>query len=300
MNEVNLSLKTRSDDLELLLAVIEFGGFSAAADALNIQVARISRSVTKIEKALNTAILIRTTRRVMLTDEGKKFIDAVTLGLKQIQYAESSLIVKGKVLQGKLRIDAVSPFIFHQLTPYINAFTKAYPEIEIELNSNEGIVDLIEKRTDVAIRIGKLEDSTLHASALGKSPLFVVASPKYIAQNGLPKTPDELKNHKLIGFSNIKSLNQWPVKGLNNVNPDMTASNGETIRQLALSGSGITCLSGFMVNSDIAEGRLISLLEPYRLMGSDRELVNAVYYKSSPVAERVKAFIDFIRPRLTL
>ncbi|MDP2635638.1 MULTISPECIES: LysR family transcriptional regulator [unclassified Pseudoalteromonas] len=295
-----MSLKTRSDDLELLLAVIEFGGFSAAADALNIQVARISRSVTKIEKALNTAILIRTTRRVMLTDEGKKFIDAVTLGLKQIQYAESSLIVKGKVLQGKLRIDAVSPFIFHQLTPYINAFTKAYPEIEIELNSNEGIVDLIEKRTDVAIRIGKLEDSTLHASALGKSPLFVVASPKYIAQNGLPKTPDELKNHKLIGFSNIKSLNQWPVKGLNNVNPDMTASNGETIRQLALSGSGITCLSGFMVNSDIAEGRLISLLEPYRLMGSDRELVNAVYYKSSPVAERVKAFIDFIRPRLTL
>ncbi|MGB1291084.1 MAG: LysR substrate-binding domain-containing protein [Pseudoalteromonas sp.] len=295
-----MSLKTRSDDLELLLAVIEFGGFSAAADALNIQVARISRSVTKIEKALNTAILIRTTRRVMLTDEGKKFIDAVTLGLKQIQNAESSLIVKGKVLQGKLRVDAVSPFIFHQLTPHINAFTKAYPEIEIELNSNEGIVDLIEKRTDVAIRIGKLEDSTLHASALGKSPLFVVASPKYIAQNGLPKTPDELKNHKLIGFSNIKSLNQWPVKGLNNVNPDMTASNGETIRQLALSGSGITCLSGFMVNSDIAEGRLISLLEPYRLMGSDRELVNAVYYKSSPVAERVKAFIDFIRPRLTL
>lgn len=300
INEVNLSLKTRSDDLELLLAVIEFGGFSAAADALNIQVARISRSVTKIEKALNTAILIRTTRRVMLTDEGKKFIDAVSIGLQQIQSAESDLIVKGKVPQGKLRVDAVSPFIFHQLTPHMSAFTKAYPEIEIELNSNEGIVDLIEKRTDVAIRIGKLEDSTLHASALGKSPLFIVASPEYIAQNGLPKTPDDLKSHKLIGFSNIKLLNQWPVKGLNNVNPTMTASNGETIRQLALSGSGITCLSGFMVNTDIASGRLISLLEPYRLFGTDRELVNAVYYKSSAVAERVTAFIEFIRPRLTL
>ena len=295
-----MNLKTRSDDLELLLAVIEFGGFSAAADALNIQVARISRSVTKIEKALNTAILIRTTRRVMLTDEGKKFIDAVNIGLKQIQNAESNLIVKGKLPQGKLRVDAASPFIFHQLTPHINTFTKAYPEIEIELNSNEEIIDLIEKRTDVTIRIGKLEDSTLHASALGKSPLFIVASPEYIAQNGLPKTPDELKNHRLIGFSNIKSLNQWPVKGLNNVNPKMTASNGETIRQLALAGSGIACLSGFMINIDIAEGRLRSLLEPYRLIGSDRELVNAVYYKSSSVAERVKVFIDFIRPRLTL
>jgi len=295
-----LSLKTRSDDLELLLAVIEFGGFSAAADALNIQVARISRSVTKIEKALNTAILIRTTRRVMLTDEGRKFIDAVSLGLQHIQSAESDIIAKGKVPQGKLRVDAVSPFIFHQLTPHINTFTKAYPEIEIELNSNEGIVDLIEKRTDVAIRIGKLEDSTLHASALGKSPLFIVASPEYIAQNGLPKTPKELKSHKLIGFSNIKSLNQWPVKGLDNINPTMTASNGETIRQLALSGSGITCLSGFMVNKDIESGRLISLLEPYRLIGTNRELINAVYYKSSSVAERVTAFIDFIRPRLTL
>jgi DNA-binding transcriptional LysR family regulator len=295
-----LNLKTRSDDLELLLAVIEFGGFSAAADALNIQVARISRSVTKIEKALNTAILIRTTRRVMLTDEGKKFIDAVSIGLQQIQSAESDLIVKGKVPKGKLRVDAVSPFIFHQLTPHMSAFTKVYPEIEIELNSNEGIVDLIEKRTDVAIRIGKLEDSTLHASALGKSPLFIVASPEYIAQNGLPKAPNDLKSHKLIGFSKIKSLNQWPVKGLSNVNPTITASNGETIRQLALSGSGITCLSGFMVNTDIASGRLISLLEPYRLFGTDRELVNAVYYKSSAVAERVTAFIEFIRPKLTL
>lgn len=295
-----MNLKTRSDDLELLLAVVEFGGFSAAADALNIQVARISRSVAKIESALKTTILIRTTRRVMLTDAGKKFIDAVSLGLQHIQSAELDIIATGKMPQGKLRVDAASPFIFHQLTPHIHAFTKSYPEIELELNSNEGIIDLIEKRTDVAIRIGKLEDSTLYARTLGRSPLFIVASPEYIAQNGVPKTPNDLKSHNLIGFSNIKLLNQWPLKGWDNVIPTITASNGETIRQLALSGNGITCLSGFMVNSDIESGQLISLLEPYRLAGTDRELVNAVYYKSSSVAENVTAFIDFIKPRLTL
>lgn len=300
VNEVNLNLKTRSDDLELLLAVVEFGGFSAAADALNIQVARISRSVAKIESALKTTILIRTTRRVMLTDAGKKFIDAVSLGLQHIQSAELDIIATGKMPQGKLRVDAASPFIFHQLTPHIHAFTEAYPEIELELNSNEGIIDLIEKRTDVAIRIGKLEDSTLYARTLGRSPLFIVASPEYVAQNGVPKTPNDLKSHNLIGFSNIKLLNQWPLKGWDNVIPTITASNGETIRQLALSGNGITCLSGFMVNSDIESGQLISLLESYRLAGSDRELVNAVYYKSSSVAENVTAFIDFIKPRLTL
>ncbi|WP_448248839.1 LysR family transcriptional regulator [Thalassotalea agariperforans] len=295
-----MNLKTRSDDLELLLAVIEFGGFSAAADALNIQVARVSRAITKIEKELDTTILVRTTRRIMLTDEGKKFVDAVSLGLQYIKNAEANITAQGKMPQGKLRIDAASPFLFHQIVPHINLFKKAFPNIDVELNSNEEIVDLIEKRTDIAIRIGKLDDSTLHAKALGRSSLFIVASPKYIAQNGLPKKPAELKNHNLIGFSNIKALNKWPIRGLDAITPTITASNGETIRQLALSGSGIACLSGFMVNQDIKAGQLISLVPSYNIQGTDRELVNAVFYKSSAVSERVKAFIDFIKPRLTL
>ena len=295
-----MTLKTRSDDLELLLAVIEFGGFSAAAEALNVQVARISRSVAKIEKALDTTILIRTTRRVMLTEEGKKFVDAITAGLRHIQQAEADICEQGKMPQGKLRVDAASPFIFHQLAPHISAFNRAYPNIELELNSNEAIVDLIEKRTDVAIRIGKLDDSTLHARALGKSPLFLVASPDYLARHGSPENPGALVHHALIGFSNIKVLNKWPIKGLATVTPSLTASNGETIRQLALAGSGITCLSGFMVNQDIASGKLVTLLDDYRIHGTERELVSAVFYKSSVVSERVNAFINFIKPRLTL
>ena len=295
-----MNLKTRSDDLELFLAVVEFGGFSAAADALDIQVARISRSVAKIEKALGVPLLIRTTRRIMLTEEGKQFTEAVGTGLNHIERAEAQLMLYKGSPKGKLRVDAASPFIFHQLTPHIHAFNKAFPGIDIELNSNEGIVDLIEKRTDVAIRIGKLEDSTLHATALGRSALYVVASSKYLAQNGVPKTPNELKSHSLIGFSNIDALNRWPVKGLESIAPTITASNGETIRQLALTGNGIACLSGFMVNQDIESGSLVKLLDPFRVSGNDRELVNAVYYKSSAVSERVTAFINFIKPRVTL
>ena len=104
--------------------------------------------------------------------------------LQQIASAETEVQTDGNMPQGKLRIDAASPFIFHQITPHINAFNKIYPNVELELNSNEGIVDLIEKRTDVAIRIGKLEDSRLHAKVLGKSTLFVVAYPEYIAKKG--------------------------------------------------------------------------------------------------------------------
>ncbi|MFW8590135.1 LysR family transcriptional regulator [Glaciecola sp. 2405UD65-10] len=293
-------MKTRSDDLEHLLAVVEYGGFSAAADALNVQVARISRSVSKIEKVLGVTLLVRTTRRVMLTEEGKTFTNTVNAALQQIASAETETQIEGNVPQGKLRIDAASPFIFHQIAPHINAFNKIYPKVKVELNSNEGIVDLIEKRTDVAIRIGKLEDSTLHANNLGKSPLFIVAAPEYIAKNGLPKTPIDLKTHSLIGFSNIKALNKWPIKGLDTIAPSISASNGETIRQLALAGNGVACLSGFMVNNDIKNGRLIKLIDSYRIQDSDRELINAVFYKSSSVSERVNAFINFIKPKLSL
>ena len=291
---------TRSDDLEILLAVADSGGFSAAADALEIQIARVSRAVSKVEKQLGVTILNRTTRRVELTDEGRQFVESVRLGLQQIQQAEDELTLRGELPKGRLRVDAASPFVFHQLVPLIQAFKDTYPDIELELTSNEGFVDLLEKRTDVAIRIGKLTDSTLHARLLGRSPLYIVASPDYVARRGVPQQAQELTTHDLIGFTGAKVLNDWPLKGGGQIEPTIFASNGETVRQLALAGNGIACLSGFMVNEDIASGRLIPLLDSEKLTNTAREQVNAVFYKSSTVARRISAFIDFIQPKLSL
>lgn len=291
---------TRSDDLQILLAVIDSGGFSAAAEALDIQVAKVSRAVSKIEKQLAVTILNRTTRRVDLTDEGRQFVDSVRIGLLQIQHAEEDLVARGELPAGKLRVDAASPFVLHQLVPLIHSFNKAFPDIQLELTSNEGFVDLLEKRTDVAIRIGKLSDSTLYARPLGKSLLYIVASPEYLAKRGLPKQRSELTGHQLIGFTGAKVLNRWPLAGSDYITPSLTASNGETVRQLALSGNGIACLSGFMVKNDIAAGRLIPLLEHGKLINTEREQINAVFYKSSSVARRISAFIDFIQPKLSL
>ncbi|KHT65125.1 LysR family transcriptional regulator [Photobacterium gaetbulicola] len=291
---------TRSDDLEILLTVVDSGGFSAAAEALDIQVARVSRAVSKVEKQLGVSILNRTTRRVELTDEGRQFIETVRVGLQHIQQAEEDIMQRGELPKGRLRVDAASPFVFHQLIPLIQPFKEEYPEIELELTSNEGFVDLLEKRTDVAIRIGKLEDSTLHARPLGRSPLYIVAAPEYLAKRGIPKQVNELGQHDLIGFAGAKILNRWPLKGLDSITPSMISSNGETVRQLVLAGNGISCLSGFMVNKDLAEGRLVSLLESEKLANTGREQVNAVFYKSSSVARRISAFIDFIQPQLAL
>ncbi|MGL4713954.1 MAG: LysR substrate-binding domain-containing protein, partial [Shewanella sp.] len=291
---------TRSDDLQILLTVVDTGGFSVAAEALDIQVARVSRAVTRLESQLQVTLLNRTTRRVELTNEGRQFVDTVRIGLQTLQQAEEDLVARGEQPKGRLRVDAASPFVLHQIVPLVQEFKQAYPDIELEITSNEGFVDLIEKRTDVAIRIGKLTDSTLHARPLGKSKLYIVASSAYLAQRGLPKNISELHHHCLIGFTGSKVLNQWPLKGMDQIMPNVRASNGETVRQLTLAGNGIACLSGFMVNDDIAAGRLVSLLESEQLPNAAREQVNAVYYKTSTVARRISVFIDFIQLRLSL
>lgn len=280
--------------------VVDSGGFSAAAEAMGIQVARVSRAVNKVEQQLGVTILNRTTRRVALTDEGRQFVESVRTGLLQLQRAEDELVSRGELPQGRLRIDAASPFVFHQLVPLVKAFRTAYPDIQLELTSNEGYVDLLEKRTDVAIRIGKLEDSTLHVRPLGKSLLNVVAAPNYLASRGTPQTVSELAQHELLGFIDMKVLNHWPLKGCEPITPTIGVSNGESLRQLALAGNGIACLSGFMVNEDLAAGRLVKLLEAERIALAEREQINAVYYKSSTVARRISAFIEFIQPRLSL
>ncbi|KXO13403.1 Transcriptional regulator, LysR family [Moritella sp. JT01] len=291
---------TRSDDLEILLTVVDSGGFSAAAEALDIQVARVSRAVSKVEKQLGVSILNRTTRRVELTDEGRQFVDTIRVGLQHIQQAEEELISRGELPKGRLRVDAASPFVFHQLVPLVQAFNKMYPDIQLELTSNEGFVDLLEKKTDLAIRIGQLTDSTLHARPLGKSLLYIVASPDYLSRRGIPKQTSDLSTHATIGFSGPKILNHWPLKGFKTLDPTFTASNGETVRKLTLAGNGIACLSGFMVKKDIEEGRLVVLLEPEKLSHTGREQINAVFYRSSSVAKRISAFIDFIQPKLSL
>ncbi|KII76329.1 LysR family transcriptional regulator [Vibrio renipiscarius] len=293
-------MRTKSNDLEILLSVVDTGGFSAAAESLDIQVARVSRSVSKVESQLGVTILNRTTRRIELTDEGRQFVDAVRVGLMQLQQAEEDIISRGELPKGRLRVDAASPFVFHQLVPLMQLFNQTYPDIELELTSNEGFVDLLQKKTDLAIRIGTLSDSTLHARPLGRSVLYIVASPDYLARRGFPSKSSDLSQHDTIGFTTPKALNDWPLKGFERLTPTMTSSNGETVRQLALMGNGIACLSGFMVKKDLAEGRLIALLEGEKISHSGREQINAVYYKSSSVAKRISAFIDFIQPKLDL
>ncbi|TWC59578.1 LysR family transcriptional regulator [Burkholderia sp. SJZ115] len=209
---------------------------------------------------------------------------------------------------GRLRVDAATPFMLHAIVPNLPAFTARYPDIQLELTNNERFVDLIEQRIDIAIRIGTLPDSTLHARALGACPLHILASPAYLAEHGTPRSVADLKRHKLLGFSDIETLNRWPLRrrgaggqpdgeGLV-IEPAHTASSGETLRHLALGGLGIVCLSDFMSAADIAAGRLVPLLG--ELMSDYRQPINAVYYRHAALTGRVQGFLDFLSQHVKL
>ncbi|EEA00565.1 transcriptional regulator, LysR family [Burkholderia sp. H160] len=307
-------MKTSTDELLVFVTVIDSGSITAAAEKLGQTVSGVSRALTRLEQKLDTALVRRTTRRLHLTEEGDAFLRRARAILDALEEAEESVARGRERPSGRLRVDAASPFMLHCVAPHMTAFSALYPEIRLELTSNERIVDLLEQKVDIAIRIGALQDSTLHARALGESRLRVLASPAYLAGHGEPTTLDALRAHRLIGFTAPEHLNRWPLRdggratkratgqrddaALLKIEPSITASSGETLRQLALSGWGIACLADFMTAADVREKRLVPILG--NLLVDERQPVHAVYYQSASLAGRVQCFLDFIAARVRL
>lgn len=294
-------MKARSDELQVFVSVIECGSISAAAEQVGQTPSAVSRTLSKLEAKLDTTLINRTTRRMDLTEEGKFFFERAKAILEQMEELEERLSVRHQTPSGRLRINAASPFMLHAIVPYVAEFRQRYPDILLELNSNDLIIDLIEQSTDIAIRIGVLADSTLHARSLGSSPLNILASPDYLERRGTPASVDDLARHTLLGFTQTETLNHWPLRHADGdrlqIRPQMSASSGETLRQLALAGEGIVCLSHFMTHEDIRQGRLKVLLP--KANSGYRQPINAVYYRNSQLALRIQCFLDFIQEKLS-
>lgn len=290
----------KTEDIEIFLTVVDTGSFTGAANLLNQQVAKVSRAVSRLEDTLQCTLLNRTTRRLELTEEGHVFIRYARESLNTLYTGEEAIKLLKQAPSGHLRIDAASPFVLHQLTPLVGEFVQQYPHITLDLTSHDNIIDLLEHKTDLAIRIGDLKDSNLHARLLGKSQLRLVVSPEYLYQHNEVAHINDLSTHKLIGFNDASKLNSWPLKTPVKLNFHMTGSSGETLRQLCLNHQGIALLSHFMIGDDLKSGRLVEVLPEAIVTPNNREAIQAVYYKNSAVSSRILAFLDFIQPRLTL
>ncbi|WP_347556868.1 LysR family transcriptional regulator [Robbsia sp. KACC 23696] len=298
-------MKTTTEELLAFVTVVDAGSITAAADALAQTVSGVSRALTRLETKLDVTLIRRTTRRLLVTDEGQRFLSHARQILAAIALAEASVGGATDAPTGRLRVDAASPFILHAIVPHVAAFQAQYPHITLELTSHEHIVDLLEHRVDLAIRIGVLQDSSLHARALGHSPIRVLASPAYLDRYGRPQDVAALRDHRLIGFTAPDSLNAWPLpdpdaaEGADSsfhITPNLRASSGETIRHLALAGNGIACLSAFMTDADIGRGDLEVVLAD--LQQDVRQPIHAVFYQNATMAPRIKAFLDFLASRI--
>ncbi|MES2820025.1 MAG: LysR substrate-binding domain-containing protein [Pseudomonadota bacterium] len=289
-------MKTTLDELLAFTRVVDAGSITAAAEQLQQTVSGISRALSRLEDKLETTLLRRTTRRLELTEEGAVFLAQARQILATVEQAEEQMAVRRQKPAGKLRVNAASPFMLHAIVPLVGGFHLRYPHIELELNSDDQLIDLLEQRTDVAIRIGPLRDSSLHARPLGSSRLRILASPDYLKAHGRPKSIEDLAHHSLLGFTQPESLNHWPLRhplgDTLAIRPQLMASSGETLRQLALNGAGLVCLADFMTHADRARGDLVQVLLRETL--EVRQPIHAVYYRNTALAARISCFLDYV------
>lgn len=290
------AMKTTLDELQAFTAVVDGGSITAAAEQLGQTVSGVSRALARLEKKLDTTLLRRTTRRTALTEEGQAFLTRTRAILASIDEAEEHMAARRLQPAGRLRVNAATPFMLHVVAPLVPAFRRAFPQITLELDTDELNIDLLARRTDVAIRIGVLQDSTLHARPLATSRLRVLASPAYLAAHGRPRAVADLAGHTLLGFSTLDALNAWPLRGAHGeawpITPAIAASSGETLRQLALQGAGVVCLSDFMTAADRARGELVQVLA--KDTADVRQPISAVYYRNTQLSSRIACFLDFL------
>ena len=294
-------MKTTLDEMQAFIAVIDSGSITAAAEQLGQTTSGVSRALGRLEDKLGTTLLTRTTRRLQLTEEGDAFLAQARAIVASVEAAEEQIAARRERPAGRLRVDAATPFVLHVIAPQVASYRARYPEVDLEINSSERYIDLLERRTDVAIRIGPLADSTLHARPLGHSRLRVLASPAYLQQHGTPASVADLRQHSLLGFNEPDSLNHWPLPGdtdaLLHIQPAVRVSSGETLRRLALEGAGLVCLSDFMTHRDRDAGTLVQLL-PERTV-EVRQPIHAVYYRNTAVSARITSFLDHLAQAMT-
>ncbi|SHI22568.1 LysR family transcriptional regulator [Pollutimonas bauzanensis] len=288
------------DSLLAFVAVSDTGSFTGAAERLGQTPSGMSRALSRLESQLGMALITRTTRRLDLTEEGEWLLLRARKLLADLQDTEEQLVACFSQPSGLVRVNAATPVLDHLLAPLAAEFMDSYPLLRLEMISGETVIDLIEERVDLAIRIGPLADSTLNARRLGSSPLKLLASPQYLARHGTPLGIEDLSNHRLLGFTAPASLNIWPLAhesgdGLP-VQPAVAASSGETLRHLALAHAGVACLADFLTREDVARGALAPVLEAATLPW--RQPVWAVFYKQGTLAPRVAALVNFLAQRL--
>ncbi len=289
-------------DVAAFVCVVEAGSFTAAAERLGLSKSVVSKYVSRLEDRLGARLLVRTTRRLNLTEVGQVFYDRSREGLAAIVDAEEQVSVLQGEPRGTLRISCPMSFGVLHLAPAIADFTDRYPEMSVDMRFDDRKVDLVEKGFDMAVRIAAELDPGLTARRVGPCRHALVASPDYLERHGTPRTPKDLAAHNVITYQYQQSPWQWEFRapGAPPVTVAVTGrlqmNNSLAIRRAVLAGAGITRTPTFVVGEDLRRGRLRALLTDYELLEVSIWLV---YPQRQHLAPKVRAFVDFVADRFS-
>ncbi|GGE03404.1 LysR family transcriptional regulator [Aureimonas endophytica] len=287
----------RLGEMEVFARVVEQGGFSAAARVLRLTPSAVSKLVGRLEARLGTRLVNRSTRAFQLTPEGCAFYERVLRILADVAEAERSANA-GERPVGHIRVNTSASYAAHVLIPLLPEFLRRHPSVTVDLTQTDLVVDLLAERSDIAVRAGPLKSSSLIARKLGDTAMIVVGAPSYLERSGRPRTIEDLERHERLGLGYVRAVNGWPMRrdGGTVVVPvvgRVQASDGEALRRLALAGAGLSRIAAFTVRDDIANGRLVPVMEDFN--PGDRESFHAIHVgQGGPLPARIRALLDFL------
>lgn len=287
-------------EMRVFTAVVDAGSFVAAADALGMSKAAVSRYVSELEQRLDVRLMHRTTRRLSLTQEGEVFLARCREILAGIEESEAEISTRKGTASGLLKVSVPVSFGIRHLAPLWGAFLAKHPRVSLDVQLADRVVDLVEEGIDLAVRIARLPDSSLVSRKLAATRLVLCASPQYLKRRGVPKHPSELAQHDIVGYSLLAMGDQWHFTGPEGpvqvkVRPRLWTNNGDTCVGAALQGAGIQLQPTFLVAEALAAKRLVEVLPRYRSI----ELgIYAVYPTRKFVLPKVRALLDFLSAQL--
>jgi len=283
--------------MKTIVAVVETGSFTAASERLGISKALASKYVGEVEARLGVRLFNRSTRRLALTEEGQRYYDQALPLLEGFTAMVDQVTGEQSAPRGLLRVSVPVTFGEMKLSPLIPKFLALHPQMQVDLQLSDRMIDMLEEGIDVVIRIGGVDDSSLIAKQITTLPLVLCASPKYLQTSGQPRVASDIADHDCIIDSNFRIGKHWPI-----VSPDgqtssievssrVSANSPRAVKEVAIANGGIGMIPRFIVEDELRQGTLDEVLPGYTTLEFG---LFAIYPHRRYLSKKVRSFIDFL------
>jgi DNA-binding transcriptional LysR family regulator len=288
-------------ELRVFSAVVDASSFVAAADSLGMSKAAVSRYVSELEQRLGVRLLHRTTRRLSLTPEGEVFLVRCRDILSSIEASEVEISTRSVTVSGLLKVSVPVSFGIRHMAPLWPDFLGQHPQLHLDVQLADRVIDLVDEGFDVAIRIARLEDSSLISRQIAATRLVLCAAPSYLKRRGTPEHPSQLATHDVVGYSLLATGDHWQLDGPNGtesvkIRPRFWSNNGDSCIAACVQGAGIQLQPTFLIDEELRNGQLVEILPKYRATTLG---IYAVYPTRKFVLPKVRTLVEFLDKRFT-